>query len=354
MSDLGTRIHALVEWTAPSIDGYEITRGAVARRPRWAAVLAVFVVVLVIGASSFVFGGWQPGDPVADATSIPVDVTDPVVVDDPVVTTTHGEEPIRQLTPVRIDCTSQLEAFPCSALVDGEVQTEWQAADGGAGAVLSFWFARPVEIGWIGFSNLLDPVRFARNHRISTVGIAMDDLAQVTFVELPDSNDHQLQVQMRSVRTSVVRITITGTYPGGRINGLEPFSELALAEVEFFGRGPAGEHFDVETALIIGIMESAPVPVLLSCASGPDRSGDVEGASFPTPELALQDFLGSFDGEPPIAGSGYVQLGQANGSIIYGKPLNESDELRDFVTLVTVRPQSENQWAVTSWEASGC
>lgn len=361
MSDLGTRIHALVEWTAPPIDGYEITRGRAPRPARWVPILAAFVAVLVIGGFTFVFGGWQPGDPVADATSIPVDVTDPVVdVTSPDTTLPETSYP---LSPIRIDCTAELQAFPCVALIDADPSNEWQAV-GDSFVSLVFYFSPGVSIDRIGFRNLPDEERFLRNGNIRDVEVHTNDgFGPVTF-ELVDSNDEIQWIDIGTTGLSTTRLSINveSTYPGVRVGELEPFGEVALAEIIFQGRrqgGPVDQSgsfgVDPESALIIGIMESGPVPELVACPGGSQHLGTVEMMSFPTPPLALEEFLISFDGGAArLATAGYVELGQADGSIVYGKPLNRSNLDEGYSTLITVQPRLGNQWTVTSWEASVC
>jgi hypothetical protein len=74
-----------------------------------------------------------------------------------------------------------------------------------------------------------------RNARIKGIEIVIDDLPQSTIAELEDSNEPQ-RVQVRSLRTSSVTITITSAYPGQTYEGREPFRELALQEIAFYGR----------------------------------------------------------------------------------------------------------------------
>ena len=69
-----------------------------------------------------------------------------------------------------------------------------------------------------------------------TPEIEIDDLAQATIVELDDTNEEPQRIQIRSLRTSSLTMTITSAYPGTSFEGKEPFAELALQEVQFFGR----------------------------------------------------------------------------------------------------------------------
>lgn len=238
MSDLGTRIHALVEWTAPPLDGYEITRGPAPRRARWVPILAAFVIVIVVGAFSFVFGSWEPGTPVADEGLTPVAVTDPVV-EEPVVgsttATTFGQPELYSLRVVRVDCTEQLEAFPCAALIDNDPATEWQTR-AVVQASFRFYFAEPTSVGRIGFTNILDETRFLRNGRVRMVEIGFSD-GRSDVVELDDSNAGTQWVDLAAggLTTEWVDMRITAAYPGVSVGDLEPFMETALAGVVFEG-----------------------------------------------------------------------------------------------------------------------
>ena len=139
------------------------------------------------------------------------------------------------MRPVRVDCTSELNAFPCEALIDDDPDNAWNAEAGGVGTSITFYFSPPVQITEVIFYNLEDTERFTRNARIKGIEIVIDDLPQSTIAELEDSNEPQ-RVPVRSLRTSSVTITITSAYPGQVYDGREPFYELALQEIEFFGR----------------------------------------------------------------------------------------------------------------------
>jgi hypothetical protein len=67
------------------------------------------------------------------------------------------------------------------------------------------------------------------------VEIVIDDLPQATIADLEDTNEPQ-RIQVRSLGTSTVTITITSAYPGQTYEGKEPFRELALQAIAFYGR----------------------------------------------------------------------------------------------------------------------
>ncbi|MFH1331274.1 MAG: hypothetical protein ABIJ48_11555 [Actinomycetota bacterium] len=156
---------------------------------------------------------------------------------EPTTTSTTSQPPldIQQLNPIRVDCTSQLPSFPCTALIDDNPDNSWNAQAGGVGTVLTFLFSPPVQIAEVIIYNLEDTARFERNARIKGIEIVIDDLPQAKIADLDDTNEPQ-RVQLRSLRTSSVTITITSAYPGQTYEGREPFPELAAQEIAFYGR----------------------------------------------------------------------------------------------------------------------
>ena len=101
---------------------------------------------------------------------------------------------------------------------------------------MTFFFSPPVQITEMFITNVTDDERFARNARIRGLEIVIDDLSQATIEELDDTNAEPQRIQIRSLRTSSLTITITSAYPGTSFDGKEPFTELALQEIQFFGR----------------------------------------------------------------------------------------------------------------------
>ena len=187
-----------------------------------ARALMVFAgVLLFIALSWLAVSVFRNGDGTAESTT----------------TSTTSQPPldIQQLNPIRVDCTSELPSFPCSALIDDDPDNSWNAQAGGVGTVLTFLFSPPVQIAEVILYNLEDTERFERNARIKGIDIVIDDLPQATIADLDDTNEPQ-RVQLRSLRTSSVTITITSAYPGQTYEGREPFSELAAQEIVFYGR----------------------------------------------------------------------------------------------------------------------
>lgn len=149
--------------------------------------------------------------------------------------TTQVPLDIVQLRPIRVDCTSDLADFPCDALIDDDPTNSWNAREGGVGTVITFFFSPPVQITEVYIDNLEDQERFERNARMKGVEIVIDDLPQATIFEMEDSNEPQ-RIQLRSLRTSKLELTITSAYIGQSYEGQEPFRELAAQEIRFYGR----------------------------------------------------------------------------------------------------------------------
>ncbi len=192
------------------------TAGARALVVLSAIVLGVAMLALIIN----VFGG-----------------DDAVVADTSVSTVTSlATLPIGVLTPIRADCTLTLDGFPCEALIDDDPDNRWNATAGGIGAELTFFFAPKVQITEMFLVNVTDEEIFLRNARINGLEIVIDDLTQATLTNLDDTNSEPQRIQIRSLGTSSLTITITSAYPGQVFDGKEPFTELALQEIQFFGR----------------------------------------------------------------------------------------------------------------------
>jgi hypothetical protein len=192
------------------------TAGARALMVLAGVILTVAVLALLVN----LFRGGGPGEAVDTSTT---------------TSTTQAPVDIVQLVPIRVDCSTELADFPCSALIDDNPDNSWNAENGGIDATITFMFSPPVQITEVYIRNLPDEERFERNARVKGIEVVIDDLAQATITELADTNDPQ-SVQLRSLRTSSVQITVTSAYPGQSYQGREPFRELAIQEIVFYGR----------------------------------------------------------------------------------------------------------------------
>ena len=81
-------------------------------------------------------------------------------------------------------------------------------------------------------------------------------------------------------------------------------------------------------------------------AQQPNRTGEGDGTTYPSPTDALSAFL---KGQPTFMPRGYVEIRLPDGSLAYGAQVREGR----FVTVVQV-VADPGGWRVTRWEASGC
>jgi len=239
--------------------------------------------------------------------------------DSPTSTFATGEEVV-ELRPVGVDCTSELNAFPCSALTDDDPDNAWNAEAGGVGTSITFYFSPPVQITEVILYNLEDTERFTRNARIKGIEVEIDDLPQSTIAELEDSNEPQ-RVPVRSLRTSILTITITSAYPGQVYDEREPFYELALQEIEFFGRvAPEVDGGDCVSADVpvtvpdlVAVPEREALEILSALGVCPDR---VRVEREPSPSV-LAGFIVRTD---PRGGAG-LPAGGALTLVISAEPV---------------------------------
>lgn len=192
------------------------------------ALIVLATVILSVAVLALVFNVFSSGGDTVESTTTTTG-------------TTLAVTPITQLQPIRVECTSELISFPCSALIDDDPTTSWNATDGGIGVEITFLFAPPVQITEMLIENLDDQGRFLRNARIKGIEVLVDDLTQATVETLDDTNDTPQRIQIRSLRTSSLTIRITSAYPGQTYEGNEPFTELAAQEISFYGRPTPGE-----------------------------------------------------------------------------------------------------------------
>jgi len=147
---------------------------------------------------------------------------------------------IVELTPIQIRCDSEYPSFPCTALIDGDPEgsapyNSWNAEDGGIGVEITVFFSPPVQLTEMIIYNVDDEERFHRNARAEGLEIRLSDLPQAIIEDLENTNEPQ-RIQLRGIRTSNLTITITGAYVGETWDGNAPYPELAMQEIQFYGR----------------------------------------------------------------------------------------------------------------------
>ena len=187
------------------------------------ALIVLAGVVLFVALLALVFNAFGGSD-------------DPVAATSTTTGTTAATTPIALLQPFRVECSSELTSFPCEALVDGDPSTSWNATEGGINATITFYFSTQVQNTEMIIENVGDEGRFLRNRRIKGIQVEIDDLQQVEVRELADTNDEPHRIQIRSLQTSSVVVRITSAYPGQSFEGQEPYQELAVQEISFYGR----------------------------------------------------------------------------------------------------------------------
>ena len=139
-----------------------------------------------------------------------------------------------KVQPTGVECSVELADFPCSALIDGSPETEWQAPNRGIGAQITFTFDGFYAFTQIGFTNHPDNERFESNLRIKGASVNVEGFSQEMVLGIADDNAQTHWELILSARTSTVTVTVVGAHPSLGLS--QPrFSELALAEVEFRG-----------------------------------------------------------------------------------------------------------------------
>lgn len=186
---------------------------------------AVAVVALLAWGFNSLFGG--DGD-ASDSTTTSS------------TTTSVAAAPV-QVTPISAVCSSNLnENFDCSNLIDGTERYWNDASAQGRDAEISFIFAEPIAIERIVFKNVADDTSFKRNFRVKGFEITTDDLPDKSFIDqLDDSNRSQL-IEVATLRTRQLTFRVTSTYPAEAVGGETPYNELAIDEIQFFGRPANG------------------------------------------------------------------------------------------------------------------
>ena len=190
-----------------------------------AVLVAVVLIVTLVALFLNIFGGDEP------------EVTTTTVAPTTTDATSTTLRPVQELTPQTVEASSELGTnWRAENLIDGSLATEWQDRSlAGEGAVLTFRFAQPVAINEIEIYTIPEEDRFRQNHRIRGVLITVDDLSFEIPFELRNINTRQT-IPVASVETLVLTIEVTSTYPSEAVDGGTPFSELAVADIRFFGQ----------------------------------------------------------------------------------------------------------------------
>lgn len=157
----------------------------------------------------------------------------------PQTTTTVASAPpgdVQRIDPISVECSSQLRQFPCGNLIDGDVAAAWNDAGlRGVDAEINFTFVTPVAFEEVLFKNLVDEEKHSRNFRVQEIQVDFDDMDVPVLHTLADDTEPQV-IRVVSFRTTTVTLRVLSTYAGQDWNGEPAFDELAIAEIEFYGR----------------------------------------------------------------------------------------------------------------------
>ena len=185
-----------------------------------AGVIVVLGVVFVV----------RSADPAPDAATPVVDTTTSPVVS----TTTATNITIGPLQPSDVTCSSEIPGFPCHALIDGDPTTAWNTLGSGEGAEVSVEFEDTARVTAVVFHNIVDDASLTRNGRAREIRVNLTDSVAVATAEL-ESGHGPYRISISPDPTTGLVIRIISTYPGEHYQGLEPFEELAMQEITFFG-----------------------------------------------------------------------------------------------------------------------
>lgn len=184
---------------------------------------AVVLLVALVALMMNIFGGDSEGESVGPSES---DTT----------TSSTIPKPATLIVPTSVTASSSLsDSFAPRNLIDGNPDTRWND-DGlrGVGAWLEFKFSTPVAITEIVFQNVTDPEAFKRNYKIQGYQIEVNDLTVPISGRLLNSAEPQ-RVKVASLETFTLTINVTNTHLAEPDGQLQPFTELALQGIEFFG-----------------------------------------------------------------------------------------------------------------------
>ena len=191
---------------------------------RAAAIIGGVLLVIVLGSWIFnrTFGAESPADVAATSTTV--------------TTLAAAPAPLVAVPVASFTCSSELnESFDCGNLFDGDPATSWNDASAqGQDAVITVTFDGTYSLESMIITNLADPTRFGRNYRIAGFDITTDDQPAPLPNTIPDEPGPHAK-NFVTLRTTTITLTITTIYASEQIED-QQFDELAVQEIEFFGR----------------------------------------------------------------------------------------------------------------------
>jgi len=192
--------------------------------PGGRALSVLAAAVLVVALVALLFNIFRGGGD--DATSETTTTT----------TSTTTAPTVVEIEPTSVRASAQLgAAYSDSNLIDGNLETEWQANHADT-LVIEFTWAQPVQIEYLQIYNIEDQTRFLRNYRIQGYKITTDDLPGVENRNtLKDEAGGPQRIDIASIGTTTLTIEVLSTYASQAMDGQIAFSELVVAEVKFYG-----------------------------------------------------------------------------------------------------------------------
>ena len=193
---------------------------------RAVVIIGTVIILVILGSVIFnrIFGG--DGSSATDTTLTANETTQVV-----------AQAPLIAVPVIDWECSSELTVqFACANLFDSDPETSWNDdSSRGEGATITATFDGAYSLESIILTNLAEDARFARNYRIQGVDIVSDDNPVTAPAILPDSMGPQV-INYLTLRTTTITISVTTIYASTEFEGEPAFDELALQEIEFFGR----------------------------------------------------------------------------------------------------------------------
>ncbi len=195
--------------------------------------LGFLVIVVVAGAWFVILRDSDTGEVAAAAPAEPSDSGATVAP-----ATTNPPRPTIPLVTADVEATSEYGELHATHLIDGDTDSYWNDNSlKGEDAALTFSFPEPVVVTTVEIQNVLDEATFRRNYRIRGYEVTFSSGAPPVTGILQDTNRPQ-NITLEPTTTDTLTISVMSTYPAQPYEGLEPFEELAVAELRFFGYEP--------------------------------------------------------------------------------------------------------------------
>lgn len=240
------------ELTIPERSATSVRRRSITQRMTTVAASA-FVVLAFVGSATILTGAVGGDAPVGGE-----DIDDAPPRADTSVTVPDSVEPAVDLRAfiAEVDVSSQLnDAFGMQNLIDGDRTTSWQDASlRGTGAQVIVRFAEPVHVDHLVIAPLLDRDRFLRNYWVQDLEIELitdaGEIGEPIVSRLSRDLHEPERIDVRSNAVRGLVLTVATTYPSQPVGKTPPFDELAIAEIEVWGRPADGSMTATTTTTV--------------------------------------------------------------------------------------------------------